>query len=1826
MLSDLSSYLKTRPDTNMRNLAHTLQARRSTLGFRKAITCKTVGQAISRIDGVLTNDASGDNSLSSRFYDVPKPSILGIFTGQGAQWPRMGAQLIEKSPYVGERIAELERALSSLPDGDRPTWTLRDQLLADASGSRLSEAAIAQPLCTAVQIVLVDLLRAANVQLRAVVGHSSGEIAAAYAAGFLSATDAIRIAYYRGLFAKLARSPSDSSLKGAMMAVGTSFEDASELCELGDFAGRIRVAARNSPTSITLSGDEDAIQEAVAIFQDEGRFARRLRVDTAYHSHHMETCAAPYLDGLARCNITVGHGNGTTSWFSSVVEGGRVMSNNEAALQSQYWVDNMTSPVLFAPAIADAHAEAGPFDIALEIGPHPALKGPCLDTMEVAAGHHRIPYTGLLGRGKDDVDELASALGFVWTQLGAGSVDFGGFEDAISGDASSHPKRAAVVADLPTYPFDHPRSFYTLTRFSGGTRNVHAPPHPLLGRRCVESETADEVVWRNILRPTEISWLQGHQLQGQTVFPAMGYVSMAVEAAAALAAGTTTTGTDRRPLGLISLEEVVIGRALAFGDESVGIESKVTMRTVRSTDDELCAQMTCHSGLPFDSATPLALNFSATVTVAFHDPEPDTLPAARADEISLASADAERLYTQFAKLGYNYSPPFTGVRAIHRKMGYATGDLEDESGDGVEDQLIIHPGWLDSAIQTGFAAYCHPHDMRLWALHVPTAIRSVVINPYFTSRGAGRIRQLQYQSVSREPSEAAPILLDIDIFASSQGQGQGQGPGHSQQQAFVQFEGLQVKPFAAAGPRDDAVLFARFDYKLAGPDAVAAVGGDEIMPAENEAVIETMERVGFFYLRRVHDTITPAEAAAALPHYRHLLDFAGRMVALVEAGEFPNMPREAMADTPGFIRSLVAKYRQRVDMRVLEASGEHLVAEIRRNGNMLEHLMGDDGLLYRFYEEGAGFDVANVWLARVVAQITHRYPRMRILEIGAGTGGSTRIILPVLGDAFATYTFTDVSAGFFERAQERFRDYADRLVFATYNMEQPPADQGFEQGTYDVVIASNVLHATGKIDDTMANARLLLRPGGYLVVYETISNSFMSNNAIFGGLPGWWEGAAADSTRCDGPCLTLDQWDALARKHGFGGIDTHTPVEHRLQSYSVFACQAVDDRVLSLRHPLAAPTPAPTPASSSSSTDHLVVVGGSTAAVGRLAEQVCALLRPRYTTITQLTSLEELLVERGLAQGSSVLSLTELDEQFFEARSASKLEALKVLWRYGRTVLWVTRGARNKSPYSAMILGLARCVRYEQPHLNLEVLDFDVTPPAPAQVLAEELVRLELGERWKREGANLLWAVEPEVHHVNGQVLVPRLCSHAEANRRYNTYRRDVTEEVDPREMTVALQPVSNGQAFGLCTVSPLRLLPVIPAAVPRRGKGGKMVAELRVDTSLLQVLKVGEAGFFGLCAGEDVETGEPLVALVDVAVESHVRTPVEWTVRVPESTGPTTLGAVAAHLLAQSILAAAPPVGTVLVHEADDILKDALDKEAARQGVRVVFTTSAVDKTKTKTKTKGDIPYSTFVHARLPMRLVQKVVPSDVSLFVNLSSPAPATGGAELLARCLPPHTATATTADFVRTQPGAFPNAEMDQAGQALKAAWQTVAKNPRGSLYYKVDVPVIPVQDVGRHCAIRASPCVVDWTATSSVQASLRPIDAGTIFRADGTYLLVGMSGDIGQSLGSWMVAHGARYIVLSSRRPNVHPRYIESIEAAGATVKVVALDVSRRESVYECHDAIRAEMPPVIGVANGAMVLEDALFDDLEFASIERSFPPKVDGSVLLDELFYDAPLG
>src|SRR3569833_1751653 len=264
MLSEHLAFLAANSEVSLRDQAWTLQHRRSVLPYRAIVAGRSRNDVSDRIRDKIKGSAE---ELNVRYGNVDSPRILGIFTGQGAQWPRMGAELLRASPMVARCLADLDDSLAGLPASGRPVWTLKDQLLAAVDTSRVAEAALSQPLCTAVQIVLVELLRSAGVRMAAVVGHSSGEIGAAYAAGLVSARDAIRIAYYRGLHARLAASPNGTDEKGAMAAVSASADQAEAFCQREEFAGRVSVAAYNSAFSLTLSGDAGAIDEAVDVFK-----------------------------------------------------------------------------------------------------------------------------------------------------------------------------------------------------------------------------------------------------------------------------------------------------------------------------------------------------------------------------------------------------------------------------------------------------------------------------------------------------------------------------------------------------------------------------------------------------------------------------------------------------------------------------------------------------------------------------------------------------------------------------------------------------------------------------------------------------------------------------------------------------------------------------------------------------------------------------------------------------------------------------------------------------------------------------------------------------------------------------------------------------------------------------------------------------------------------------------------------------------------------------------------------------------------------------------------------------------------------------------------------------------------------------------------------------------------------------------------------------------------------------------------------------------------------------------------------------------------------
>ena len=357
----------------------------------------------------------------------------------------------------------------------------------------------------------------------------------------------------------------------------------------------------------------------------------------------MSTCAEPYIGSISACKIMIADER-TTKWFSSVVPGQRM---TKATLTNIYWLNNMTNPVMFSDAIASAMSQSQPFNLVLEIGPHPALKAPCMENLERALERVGIAYSSLLSRGKNCIETLSAALGFVWKHLDFNSVDFDAYDRVVSGDLED--KR--LVVNLPTYPWDHERMYGAESRTPGAFRIREDLPHPLLGVKYIESTTSQEIKWRNLLRSKEVSWLKGYKLQGQMVFPASGYIIMAIETLKTLA------GNDK--VNFIEVQDLVIGRAITFSDEFSGVETLISLNLGTSQHPAsvpLVADFECYSCPEYENT--MLLNASSRVLIYIGDSLENSLPLMLGSDINMVGVDVRRFYSTLAKLGYGYSDAF----------------------------------------------------------------------------------------------------------------------------------------------------------------------------------------------------------------------------------------------------------------------------------------------------------------------------------------------------------------------------------------------------------------------------------------------------------------------------------------------------------------------------------------------------------------------------------------------------------------------------------------------------------------------------------------------------------------------------------------------------------------------------------------------------------------------------------------------------------------------------------------------------------------------------------------------------------------------------------------------------------------------------------------------------------------------------------------------------------------------------------------------------------------------------------------------------------------
>ena len=1712
-----SKYIQEAPDLNLRELSYSLYAKRSTLAVRTAVSAASLESLIAQI-GKRLEEIQADPNKSIGVSQKPVSrtlQILGIFTGQGAQWPAMGRQLLLQSPFVRDSIADFDNVLQNLPLSERPDWSLTEQIMVDGALSRVGDAVVAQPLCTAIQIVLVDLLRAAGLEFKAVVGHSSGEIAAAYTCGFLNRHEALKIAYYRGLFTKLA----GTSTKGAMMAVGTSMEDATELCELPVFEGRICVAACNSPSSVTLSGDADAIEEAKEVYEEEKKFARILKVQKAYHSHHMLSCSDAYVEALRRSHIEPKEPSTECNWYSSTIPGKRMERCKE--LGSLYWKDNMVSPVMFSHAISEAVSAESPFDLSIEVGPHPALKGPVLqnqqDLLEKVP-----PYTGILERGNDDVEAFGRALGLVWSQFGATAVNLDQYHLLVSGNSDRR-----FIKSLPLYQWDHDKIFWHDSRTSRAYRTRRDQPHPLLGSRVVDG-IEDGMRWKNFLKPSELPWVRGHQLQNQTVFPAAGYLSTAIEASRALAYD--------RPIGLIEICDFIIGKPMTFEDDDSGVEIHFALTEIdRANSGVISAKFGYHActSQTADTLTRLA---SGRVVITTGQTSPDWLPAINAEAPNMVDVNEDQFYASLDNLGYGYTGDFRTLSSMRRKLNFGAADIAvPPKSQTADPHLLVHPAMLDTAFQSIFLAYWWPNDGSFEQLHVPTSIQNIRVNVGLCEQHLLPGASVPLHShLTENPLTTSAIMGDVDIF----------NPG--KQSSIIQVEGVRVLAFAERSAQYDHQLFSEHIFDVAFPDGERAMNGDRAT-AEDYELAYALERASFYYLKRL-DSEIPQERKENPIEWNHgaLFDFAKYMLERLRSGTHPFGKKDWYNDTWEDISPLIERHSYSIEMKLTRTVGENLPRAVMGETNILQHLFADN-LMTKYYTDAMGLKEFTEFFSKNVSQIVHRYPHMKILEIGAGTGGATKSIMRHIGQKFSSYTYTDISTGFFEEAQNVFAEQAGKMVFKAYDVEKEVEEQGFVEADYDLLLASLVLHATRDLRKTLQSARKLLKPGGYLMMQEITNIDVLRTGFAMSGLPGWWLGR--ESGRRYSPCITSSEWHKLLLESGFSGIFTTTPETDVLpRPLSIITAQATSDEIDFLRQPLLTPGE-----SFGAQPTDLIIIGGQTLRTLILIDEILRILRPWDFSIIRVSSIQD-IDSSEFSPDSLVLNLAELDKSVWEDFSAETMSGLQQLLDLQRVVLWITQGCRSEQPYQNMSIGLGRSLVLENPDLRLQFIDLDASQKPSPQLIAEDLLRLYLTAHLEDQGSieSMLWSREQELVYEDNRQLIPRLQVSETLNNRYNASKRQIIENKDAQDCTFQLRRSKSGYELIENDFFSGDVMDQTPLESSE--------TYMQVSYSLLQPSAIidGEDAF--LVMGNELKYGETFLGLSQTN-GSRLAIPSDKVVHcdVPEGSEPFFLATIETELRVDMIMSYCAPHSTVLLHEPEPEVARRLWARAAEKDLNYAFTS---------TRGKAiDGPWIT-IHPRYPSRAIKAVLPIKISTFIDCSIDANSGDSNRLVTKCLPPSCPRINLSDII-VYVGAGSNTNQEPLKSLRTAISRSLSyvQERRQDKNELDSVRIVTPEDAAT-LGLRevSNPVAIKWAMTGKIPLQLCSVESLTHFSPDKTYVFFGLTSDLGTSLCDWFVSRGARNVILTSRNPKIDGAWLEQMKRAGARVEVFSKLVFNRHVLF------------------------------------------------------------
>ncbi|MER6913488.1 amino acid adenylation domain-containing protein [Streptomyces sp. NPDC000594] len=625
---------------SLADLGHTLAHRRQRLESRLTLVHSSP-ESLDTALGAFLRGEPHPAVVQGRRLEAADRRLVWVFTGMGPQWWGMGRELFAREEVYRETVLSCDREIRALTG-----WSLAEEMAADEAGSRMAETWLAQPANFALQIALAALWRHYGVTPDAIVGHSTGEIAAFHEAGVYTLADAVRIAVHRS------RLQHTLAGTGSMLAAGLTEEEAER--RLRPYGTRISIAAVNSPTGLTLAGDADALAELADRLTADQVFTRFLTVQVPYHSARMDPIREELLDSLADIDPRPARVPLWTTGHGERAEG--------PELDAAYWWTNVRDRVRFRTAI-DRLAEDG-HRLFLEIGPHPVLGHAireCLDARQVTG--RALPS---IRRQENESDCFAASLAMLHN-LGV-PIDW----DVLQPTGRTVP--------LPRYPWRRDRHWTEPA--SVAQVRLGRIDHPLLGRRTDHPEPT----WRSALDIETLPYLADHRIQGAVVFPAAGYLEMAAQAVRALSDGAGAT-----------LADIELRRALFLPEDGA---KDVTFSLSSETAVFSVASAPADTGANGAEPTVHSRGVVRAGQRRSHGPALDPAPI-RAR--SLRRLEGPACYTALAALGYHYGPAFQAIEEVWIGPGEALARLRAPAAAHARGGLAAN-GAVPASGETGAAA------------------------------------------------------------------------------------------------------------------------------------------------------------------------------------------------------------------------------------------------------------------------------------------------------------------------------------------------------------------------------------------------------------------------------------------------------------------------------------------------------------------------------------------------------------------------------------------------------------------------------------------------------------------------------------------------------------------------------------------------------------------------------------------------------------------------------------------------------------------------------------------------------------------------------------------------------------------------------------------------------------------------------------------------------------------------------------------------------------------------------------------------------------------